>query len=159
MGSVKKRVINEYLFLFMYYESMTLEQLEAQAQMFAIELKARKAPLCILLYGDLGAGKSTFARMLVQALTSKETNVPSPTFTLLQTYETTAGPLTHFDLYRLKSIEDVYDLGFNEYVLSHICVVEWPERLGNDLPTPHIKITLAHDSEHTRTLVIERVGC
>lgn len=116
--------------------------------------EAITCPTVILLFGDLGAGKSTFARFLIKALTHEDMIVPSPTFTLLQSYDTKKGPLTHFDLYRLSNAEEVFELGWDEYIQNHICLVEWPERLENHYPTPHIHIHLKEEDETRRHLSI-----
>ncbi len=144
----------------MLYTSQTLEQLEHIAEDFA---KTLIPPCCLLLYGNLGAGKTTFARMLIQSLTSKDTVVPSPTFTLLQTYDisknhSVQGHITHFDLYRLHAEDDLLDIGFEEYSHEHICLIEWPERLGAFLPEKYIRIMLEEDSPTTRHLTIESIG-
>lgn len=89
----------------------------------------------LLLEGDVGAGKSVFARALIRHLTGEpDLEVPSPTFTLVQTYDTKAGPVWHFDLYRLKGAEDIYELGWEEALSDAIAIVEWPERLEELLP-------------------------
>lgn len=98
-----------------------------------------------LLHGPLGAGKSVFARSFIRALCGPETNVPSPTFTLLQTYESRKAPIYHFDLYRLQSPEEIFEIGWED-ALSAITLVEWPERLGPHLP------------DHARMIVIEPTG-
>ena len=93
----------------------------------------------IALWGDLGSGKTAFARGFITALTG-ETEVPSPTFSLVQTYEAKGFTVSHFDLYRLDGPRDVLELGFDDAVAEGIVLVEWPERLGADLPDDRIDI-------------------
>lgn len=88
----------------------------------------------ICLSGDLGTGKTVFARAFIRALAGTDTEVPSPTFTLLQTYETRNGPLRHFDLYRIQDSEEIFELGWEEDLNGTITLVEWPQRLGPCLP-------------------------
>ncbi|ESQ80841.1 tRNA (adenosine(37)-N6)-threonylcarbamoyltransferase complex ATPase subunit type 1 TsaE [Asticcacaulis sp. YBE204] len=85
----------------------------------------------VYLLGDLGAGKSTLARGLIRALTSPDEDVPSPTFTLVQTYEGRDVDIAHFDLYRLTDPEEVHEVGLFELADSHICLIEWPQRLAH----------------------------
>jgi tRNA threonylcarbamoyladenosine biosynthesis protein TsaE len=109
------------------------DDLDEQAvQSRAVSLAAALRPGDVLfLQGDLGAGKTVFARALIRALAGDaQLNVPSPTFTLVQTYDTPHGPLSHFDLYRLKDPEEIYEIGWEEALSGGIMVVEWPERLG-----------------------------
>lgn len=104
----------------------------------------------VLLYGDLGAGKSTLARGLVRALTRPDEEVPSPTFTLVQQYAPSSATrpfLSHFDLYRLSGAEEVFELGLDEAMDEGAIVVEWPQRLGDRLPANRLDIELTIVSE------------
>jgi len=83
----------------------------------------------LLLYGSLGMGKSTLARGLIRALAGEDEDVPSPTFTLVQVYDTTP-PVAHFDLYRLARREEAFEIGLDEALDVGVALVEWPERLG-----------------------------
>jgi tRNA threonylcarbamoyladenosine biosynthesis protein TsaE len=98
----------------------------------------------IALMGPLGAGKTSFARGFIRALCGAKEEVPSPTFTLVEIYERTgAPPIWHFDLYRLKQAEEVYELGFEEALAAAILLIEWPERLGSLLPREHLEVRLS----------------
>lgn len=113
----------------------------------------------ICLYGDLGMGKSVFARSLIRTLTGNKTlEVPSPTFTLVQTYETPQAEVWHFDLYRLKAAEEVYELGWEEALGGAISIIEWPERLGALLPPDRIDIHLSVIQGSGRLLQVESRG-
>lgn len=85
----------------------------------------------VLLYGPLGMGKSTLARGLIRALTRPDEDVPSPTFTLVQFYES-GPPVAHFDLYRLTRPEEAVEIGLDEALDRGAVLIEWPERLGDD---------------------------
>ena len=104
----------------------------------------------VLLFGPLGAGKSTLARGLVRALTTPDEDVPSPTFTLVQTYDARAFTIAHFDLYRLKSAGEVHELGLDEALDTGGAIIEWPERLGDDLPPDRLEVRLLQDGEGRR---------
>ncbi|KPP89217.1 MAG: tRNA threonylcarbamoyl adenosine modification protein YjeE [Rhodobacteraceae bacterium HLUCCA08] len=102
-----------------------------------------------LLWGDIGAGKSTLARAFIRALTSPSEEVPSPTFTLVQTYATSKGEVWHADLYRLSGSDEVIELGLAEAFDTAICLVEWPDRMGPDLPRNALNLRLvAEDFSH-----------
>lgn len=107
----------------------------------------------ILLKGDLGAGKSTFARALIQSLCGENTEVPSPTFTLVQTYETPEFVLWHFDLYRLEHSQEIYELGIEEAYASGVCLIEWPERLGPSLPKVYLEIELSYGNDENERIL------
>lgn len=111
---------------------------ESDTEDFARQIAARLRPGDVLfLEGDLGMGKSVFARALIRSLTGNPgLDVPSPTFTLVQTYDTEKGPLWHFDLYRIKDPDEIWELGWEEALGGGIILVEWPSRLGNGLAPP-----------------------
>ncbi|HKT17818.1 MAG TPA: tRNA (adenosine(37)-N6)-threonylcarbamoyltransferase complex ATPase subunit type 1 TsaE [Stellaceae bacterium] len=95
------------------------------------------------LSGELGSGKTSFARAFIGARLDPG-EVPSPTFTLVEIYQSLTGPaLWHFDLYRLERPDDAYELGIEEAFAEGIALIEWPERLGPLLPREHLRVTLA----------------
>lgn len=96
----------------------------------------------ICLSGPLGAGKSTLARALIRARTRPDEDVPSPTFTLVQFYEGTGLPIAHFDLYRLASPEEAFEIGLDEALQDGAALIEWPERLEGRLPPDRLDIEI-----------------
>ena len=97
----------------------------------------------LLLEGGIGAGKTHFARALIQSLQDEPEDVPSPSFTLVQEYDTRAGPLWHADLYRLTGPDDIAELGLEEAFETAICLVEWPDRLGPLRPGTALTLAFA----------------
>ncbi|MCV9998249.1 tRNA (adenosine(37)-N6)-threonylcarbamoyltransferase complex ATPase subunit type 1 TsaE [Pararhizobium sp. YC-54] len=105
---------------------------------------ALKAGDCLALSGDLGAGKSTLARAFLRAMADDEAlEVPSPTFTLVQSYALRI-PVSHFDLYRLADVSELDELGFDEALSEGICLVEWPENALSALPKSRLTATFSH---------------
>lgn len=107
------------------------------------------------LRGELGTGKTTFARALIRALTGSDEHVPSPTFTLVQTYAAPDFEVWHFDLYRLEKPEDAVELGIEEAMAEGVSLIEWPERLGRWLPARCLDIRFAYgDGANERSVTI-----
>ena len=100
------------------------------------------APLLILLNGDLGAGKTTLSRGILNGLGHRG-SVKSPTYTLVEPYDLEIGKVFHFDLYRLVDPEELYDIGFNDYLTeSQLCMIEWPDKGGSLLPKADISLQI-----------------
>ena len=97
----------------------------------------------VCLWGPLGAGKSTLARGLIRALCGPDEDVPSPTFTLVQFYESPNLAVAHFDLYRLTRADEAYEIGLDEALEDGAAVIEWPERLEGRLPPDRLEIELS----------------
>ncbi len=119
-------------------------QVEAATRALAARLAAALRPGdAVLLEGPLGAGKSALARAVLRAATGDPAlEVPSPTFTLVQTYDLPAGPAHHFDLYRLDGPAGLRELGWEE-AQEGVVIVEWPDRLGAEAPPGALRIALA----------------
>jgi tRNA threonylcarbamoyladenosine biosynthesis protein TsaE len=130
-----------------------LTDAEATARLGASRQACLRPGDAICLFGPLGAGKSTLARGLIRALTSPDEEVPSPTFTLVQTYEAEGLVLSHFDLYRLDDPNEIHELGLEEALDDGVALIEWPERLEGRLPPDRLDIVLtAHGEGRTATL-------
>lgn len=127
------------------------------AQLLALKVRAGDV---IALRGDLGAGKTTFARALIRALLGAETaEVPSPTFALSQTYDCQRMAIAHFDMYRLGSPDDAEEVGFDDAVARGLAIVEWPERIESMLPPDRFELTLteAHSAD-MRSATLDALG-
>lgn len=107
----------------------------------------------LLLTGDIGAGKTAFARGFIRTKLGRAEDVPSPTFTIVQTYQTPAVEIWHCDLYRLTHPDEALELGLEEAFETAICLIEWPDRLGDSAPPDalHLHFT-AGDTAHHVTL-------
>lgn len=109
--------------------------------------KALKPGDVVALHGTLGVGKTAFTRGVIQALSNAK-EVPSPTFTLLQTYDTADFSLYHFDMYRLKSPEEAYEIGIEDAFADGVSFIEWPEKIGSLLPKKHIDVSIEMKPDH-----------
>lgn len=112
---------------------------------------------CVCLWGDLGAGKTTLARGAIRAWTGDaEIEAPSPTYTLVQTYEGPRGALWHMDFYRLEAPAQIYELGVEEALLDAATLIEWPERLGALLPRARLDVRLFAEGDGRRCEIAAR---
>ncbi|MFP6711384.1 MAG: tRNA (adenosine(37)-N6)-threonylcarbamoyltransferase complex ATPase subunit type 1 TsaE [Rhodospirillales bacterium] len=124
----------------------TLESEDATAAL-ATKLADIAAPGDVIcLIGDLGAGKTVFARAFIAAR-GGDGEVPSPTFTLVQLYEFAKGDVYHFDLYRLEDAEEIFELGIEDAMNEGISLIEWPDRLGAYLPFERLDVILSIGDE------------
>ncbi len=111
---------------------------------------------CILLRGQIGAGKSALARAFIRARLGPDTEVPSPTFTLVQTYDDDNVEIWHADLYRLSDTQEAVELGLVDAFEAHICLIEWPDLLGEMAPKTALDIQISvHPDHHLATLTFE----
>ena len=101
---------------------------------------ARKGDI-FALYGTLGMGKSVLARAFIQELTTAK-EVPSPTFTLMQIYEAPDFEIYHFDLYRVKNPDEIFEIGVEEAMYDGVCLIEWPQRMENYLPRNVVRLNI-----------------
>lgn len=131
------------------------DETEAAGRLLGRFLKGRAGAGVVLLYGDLGAGKTTFIKGIASAFGIPERDIGSASFVIAAEYET-SPPFHHIDLYRLERMDDIEDLGIEEYFGSGISVVEWAERLPV-LPEGSIKVRLEYLEEESREILIEGV--
>ena len=118
-----------------------LPDLDATARLGTAIAAGLKPGTAIALWGDLGSGKTTLARAILRAMGVTE-DVPSPTFTLVQSYDT-SPPVAHYDLYRLKNAREMAELGFDDALADGAVLVEWPERAPECLPPDALHVRLS----------------
>ncbi len=137
---------------------------EAATQTLAQKVAEIALPGDVLaLSGDLGSGKTVFARAFINARAEGLKEVPSPTFTLVQEYEFSSSggaiPVVHFDLFRVKDAAEVRELGMDEAFVSGISLVEWPERINGHLPADRLEVCLDQGpTEDSRRATIRGLG-
>lgn len=133
--------------------TLSLPSDEATARLGAWLADRLGAGDCLALAGPIGAGKSHLARALIRArLGRPDEDVPSPSFTLVQTYPADVE-IWHADLYRLSHPDEVLELGLDEAFARAITLVEWPERMGNALPADAIRLQLVPDGDARRAVI------
>lgn len=134
----------------------TLEEIEAAARQF---VEAMGDNTVFAFYGKMGAGKTTFIKEVCKLLGVTD-NITSPTFAIVNEYRSDiAGELIyHFDFYRIKKLEEVYDLGYEDYFYSGaLCFIEWPELIEELLPGNTVKVTIEEEADGARVLTLSEL--
>ncbi len=129
----------------------SLDLIHKAAQEFIKNMGTKKI---YAFYGNMGAGKTTFIKAICQEL-GVEDIITSPTFSLVNEYTSNKlnEPIYHFDFYRIKKIEEVYDMGYEDYFYSgHLCFLEWPELIEDLLPEDAVKVEINVNADGTRTV-------
>ena len=130
----------------------SLDQIEQAARIFVKNIGTRKV---FAFYGKMGAGKTTFIKAVCRAL-GVEDVITSPTFAIVNEYtDATGSPVFHFDFYRIKKLEEVYDMGYEDYFYSHnLCFLEWPELIEDILPDDAVRVSIEELPDGCRRLTI-----
>lgn len=107
------------------------------------------------MFGPMGVGKTTFVKAVCEILGVEDT-ITSPTFAIVNEYRTNTGDqIFHFDFYRIRKVEEVYDMGYEDYVYSGaVCFLEWPELIEELLPEDTVRVTLSEEEDGTRTITL-----
>ena len=133
---------------------------EAVGKMLGEAIREEKSlPRFVAMYGDLGVGKTAFTRGFVSAFTERA-NVKSPTFALVNEYGKGDNAVFHFDMYRIESEDDLYSIGYDDYLDRGVCLVEWSEHIPYALPDHRIAVTIKKDDlekPDSREIVIEEL--
>lgn len=136
----------------MDFENVTLKDLSEIAAVIKDYAQSFKV---WVFYGNVGAGKTTFIKEIVKVLGSNE-NVQSPTFSIVNEY---GSNIYHFDLYRLKSLEEALDIGFEEYLDSDkYCLIEWPEIIIDLLPNEYLEIKIDIEPNNLRKIAVNKIN-
>jgi len=140
------------------FHTKSVEETEGVGRELALSLD-REKPCFIAMYGDLGVGKTAFVRGLASVLAPKA-RVKSPTYTVVNKYEGDNAPLYHMDVYRISDEDELYSIGFDDYVRDGICVVEWSENIPDSIPSDALRVTIEKEGENfeMRKITVEVRG-
>lgn len=134
------------------FKCISLEDTKRAAEFF---IQFAKPGQCFALRGGLGYGKTTFSQYLIKSLNPLIQDVTSPTFTIVQTYESSISEIWHVDCYRLKEKEEFFELGLEEACSYCVTIIEWPEIIQDFLPKNTINIDFSIDSEDRDVRIIK----
>ncbi|MEL6689523.1 MAG: tRNA (adenosine(37)-N6)-threonylcarbamoyltransferase complex ATPase subunit type 1 TsaE [Pseudomonadota bacterium] len=135
--------------------ALFLPDLDHTQRLAAAVAASATAGDCFLLEGPVGAGKTAFSRAFVQSALGRAEDVPSPTFTLVQTYEAPDFEIWHCDLYRLTSADELIELGLDEAFATAVTLIEWPDRMGDLAPANAQRLTFEVVDENARRLTVD----
>ena len=129
----------------------TSESLQQAARTFVDNMSGNRI---FAFYGSMGAGKTTFIKAICEQM-GVEDVVTSPTFAIVNEYtDSHNNPIYHFDFYRIEKLEEVYDMGYEDYFFSgNVCFLEWPELIEGILPNDTVRVTISEEADGTRTIV------
>ena len=128
-----------------------LAHIHEAARAFIAAMGDRKV---FAFYGSMGAGKTTFVKAVCEEL-GVEDVITSPTFAIINEYSSRDGAIYHFDFYRIKKLEEVYDMGYEDYFYSGaLCFIEWPEPIEDVLPEDAVKVTIRETPDGSRTVTV-----
>ena len=131
---------------------MEVSYLLSEIEVVAQELLKKSKSKTILFYGEMGAGKTTLIKALLKSLGAEDTG-SSPTFSLVNVYETSNGRINHFDFYRIMDESEAWDMGFEEYLDSEAWnFIEWPQKIENFIEEEHQKVEILVLENDTRKL-------
>ena len=127
-----------------------LEHINEAAKQFVDQIGDHKV---FAFYGSMGAGKTTFIKAVCEEL-GVEDVITSPTFAIINEYEARDGVIYHFDFYRIKKLEEVYDMGYEDYFYSGaLCFIEWPELIEEVLPEDAVKVSITEKEDGSRAIL------
>ncbi len=129
-----------------------IETIREAARQFINANALQEKGIVIAFYGKMGAGKTTFIKALCEEL-GVEDVITSPTFAIVNEYTVDSQSIYHFDFYRIKKIEEVYDMGYEDYFYSgNLCLIEWPELIKELLPENALRVTIEEQPDGSRTI-------
>ncbi len=146
-----------YFCLYFFTMEIAVKDLSDLPQVASELLEFASKERIFIFEGEMGAGKTTFIKSFCKTLGIEDV-VSSPTYSIVNEYESQNGPVFHFDFYRIKDIQEAYDLGYEEYFYGGgICLIEWPERVAELLPDHFVKVEISVSEGNERIFSLSKV--